>query len=116
MASAEITFSGKGEAGMYQTGKSAAVAGKHATAIGSSTVASNSLGAASAPAASTSTTQIGWVAGKLVTVAKAAGTMTTIAANDPDAAISAASNNNTLARAQETVRAAKATLELLSVH
>lgn len=113
VAQAEVTFSGKAEAGVSRTSKVdavAVVAGKHATA--GTAVTATATGAATAPTASATTDTIGFVAGTLTTVAKtAAGTMTPIAADGTGAAAAA----NSLGAAQEALRAAQVAVYDLEV-
>ncbi|MFB0931376.1 MAG: hypothetical protein QMB38_08660, partial [Ascidiaceihabitans sp.] len=99
MASAEITFSGKGEAGMYQTGKTKAVA----AVAGVKTTAS---------AASATNTQIVLSSAGVITTTKATGvaTGTVVTAGERVTARLALSN------AQAAVEAAKVLVQDATTH
>jgi hypothetical protein len=117
VASAEITFSGKGEAGVYRTAPTAAVAavaGRKTTTANNTTVTA----ANSAATAKTATADIvEYVDGVLTTVA-AGGTLGTIPANaasgaNPATSGSVAEQESAVRAAVEAVRAAELVLARL---
>ena len=121
MASAEITFSGKGEAGMYRTAKTKAVVAKVGVLAGSDSVASGGIaltagvqteviGAATGTTAGTVANVGLWsynAAGAL-TYTKATGTAAVATAN---AITTAAARNGSIDRAATILQAAKGAVD-----
>jgi hypothetical protein len=114
VASAEITFSGKGEAGFYRnapTAAAAAVAGRDTDSVGNVDAAGANVAAVAAAATND---EIGYNASGVLTITAATGTIAAVTADaDAGGAPTADSVNEAAANvraATETLRAARATL------
>ena len=131
MASAEITFSGKGEAGMYRTGKSAEVAGAGVAAsntnglyeyasgvltldVDGEAAAPSSTAAADALAVSNAAAALAALSGGLQADAAATDTLTVEAATDALAAAQAAQALNAANRAHQKTTAAVAASDMVA--
>jgi len=116
VASAEITFSGTGEAGFYRTGASkaaAAVAGRDTDYVGNVDSAGTNVAAITA---ATTNDEVGYNAAGKLTVVKGTGTVATATADSAAATSvpttdSAASAADLVRVAEETLRAAEITLQ-----